>query len=136
MPSVLRRRTVGSGPRAAGAGQSGAARASASPASHPVPVPGCLCLSPGPQRVWESTECGRLIVLSNAGPERAGSDLQLSSRRLGAPILGFVLFIYAGGALHRLSWRSREGSRLARGANAVQVPGAPSANRGQEVRRT
>lgn len=34
------------------------------------------------------------IGLSNAGPERAGSDLQLTSRRLGAPTLGFLLFIY------------------------------------------
>ena len=34
------------------------------------------------------------IGLSNAGPERAGSDLQFTSRRLGPPILGFLLFIY------------------------------------------
>lgn len=146
MPSVRRRWTVGSRPRAAGAGRSGAARASASPASHTFPVPGCHFLSPlsllsprGPHRVWGSTECGRLAGSVLAMLDQRGPALTSSSRAGGSalpPWASYCLFIYTKGALERLSWRSREGSRLARGANAVQGPGAPSANRGQEVRPT
>ena len=106
---------MGSGPRAAGAGQSGAARASASPASHTFPVPGCHCLS----HCWSSPSLGKHgmrqadgIGLSNAAPERAGSDLQLSSRRLGAPIwASYCLFTqevlwigYLGGAGREADW--------------------------------
>ena len=136
---------MGSGPRAAGAGRSGAARTSASPASHTFPVPGCHFLSPlsllspmGPHRVWGSTECGRLAGSVLAMLDRRGPALT-SSSRAGAALpswASYCLFIYTKGALDRLSWRSPEGSLLARGANAVQGPGVPSANRCQEVRPT
>lgn len=100
-----------SAPDAAGAGRSGAARASASPASHTFPGPGVsflvallLTLSPrGPHWFGEARGVRGLAgsVLGNAGPERAGSDLQLTSRRLGAPTLGLLLIYLHKGCLWR-----------------------------------